>query len=124
MNILEEKPSLVATCRNAKASVFRSYQGFSSKADGDLGWLQELARQGYLRKLNDGDLLMIQGASTAETESALRSCVLGFVKIEAQPVRDRDKASYPELRKIRVRGGQTDRTLATPSAAHGAPGRK
>lgn len=43
----------------------RSFYGFSPEIDGYVGWSQEQARDAYLRKLDDGDLLMIYGASTA-----------------------------------------------------------
>lgn len=71
----------------------RSFYGFSPEEDGYVGWSQEMHRNAYLRKLNNGDLLMIYGASTTETEKALRSYVLGFVEVEAKPIRDTDKAS-------------------------------
>ncbi|MCW7546282.1 hypothetical protein N7I30_21145 [Aurantimonas litoralis] len=71
----------------------RSFYGFTPEEDGYVGWSQEQARDAYLRKLNDGDLLMIYGASTSETKQALRSHVLGFLEIEAKPIRDTDKAS-------------------------------
>ncbi|MDF1857268.1 GIY-YIG nuclease family protein [Pseudooceanicola sp.] len=71
----------------------RSFYGFGPEDDGYVGWSQEQARDTYLRKLSDGDLLMIYGASTADTEKTLRSYVLGFVEIEAKPIRDTDKAS-------------------------------
>ena len=47
---------------------------------------------------------MIYGASTAETEKALRSYVLGFVEIEAKPIRDSDKASELGMQIKRDKG--------------------
>ena len=49
----------------------RSFYGFGPEEDGYVGWTQESSRDAYLRKLNDGDLVMIYGASTAETEKSL-----------------------------------------------------
>jgi hypothetical protein len=49
----------------------RSFYGFSPEEDGYVGWTQESARNRKLEQLNDGDLLMIYGASSAETEAAL-----------------------------------------------------
>ena len=46
----------------------------------------------------------IYGASTAETEKALRSYVLGFVEIEARPIRDTDKTSDLGLKTKRDNG--------------------
>lgn len=82
----------------------RSFYGFSPEHDGYVGWSQEQARDAYLRKLNDGDLLMIYGASTAETEKALRSYVLGFVEIEKTPIRDSDKSSEVGMQRKRDNG--------------------
>ncbi len=50
----------------------RSFYGFGPEDDGYVGWSQEKARDTYMRKLNDGDLLMIYGASTVETEKSKR----------------------------------------------------
>ncbi|WP_341485871.1 GIY-YIG nuclease family protein [Thioclava sp. GXIMD4215] len=82
----------------------RSFYGFSPEDDGYVGWSQEQARDAYLRKLNDGDLLMIYGASTAETEKALRSYVSGFVEIEKTPIHDSDKSSEVGMQRKRDNG--------------------
>ncbi|RJE81049.1 GIY-YIG nuclease family protein [Paracoccus sp. JM45] len=54
--------------------------------------------------MNDGDLIMIYGASTSETDKAERSYVLGFLEIEARPIRDEDKASDVGMARKRERG--------------------
>ncbi|WP_321503452.1 GIY-YIG nuclease family protein [Breoghania sp.] len=82
----------------------RSFYGFSPEEDGYVGWTQEQARDAYLRKLNNGDLLMIYGASTSDTEKALRSYVLGFVEIETTPIRDVDKSSALGMQRKRDNG--------------------
>lgn len=82
----------------------RSFYGFGPEEDGYVGWSQEQARDAYLRKLNNGDLLMIYGASTSETEKALRSYVLGFVEIETTPIRDIDKSSELGMQRKRDSG--------------------
>jgi|SRR6056297_655782 len=64
----------------------RSFYGFGPEDDGYVGWTKESARDAYLRKLNDGDLIMIYGASSVETEKSLRSYVLGFLEVEAKPI--------------------------------------
>lgn len=51
---------------------------------------------------------MIYGASSKETEKSLRSYVLGFVEIEAKPIRDTDKSSEKGLR-YKHENGWTDR---------------
>ncbi|MDT0683080.1 GIY-YIG nuclease family protein [Roseicyclus sp. F158] len=92
----------------------RSFYGFSPEEDGYVGWSQEQARDAYLRKLNDGDLLMIYGASTTETEKAQRSYVLGFVEIAATPIRDTDKASAVGQQIKRDKGWADRWTYAIP----------
>ena len=68
----------------------------------------------YLRKLNDGDLVMIYGASTAETEKSLRSYVLGFLEVEATPIRDYEKSSQVGLDRKREAGWADKWTYAIP----------
>lgn len=82
----------------------RSFYGFSPEEDGYVGWSKAADRDAYLRKLNDGDLIMIYGASTSETDKAERSYVLGFLEIEARAIRDEDKASDVGMERKRERG--------------------
>ncbi|EDZ48744.1 hypothetical protein RBY4I_3967 [Rhodobacterales bacterium Y4I] len=49
--------------------------------------------------MNDGDLIMIYGANTTATEKSLRSYVLGFLEIEASPIRDYERASEEGLER-------------------------
>jgi len=92
----------------------RSFYGFGPEDDGYVGWTQESARDAYLRKLNDGDLIMIYGASTAETEKSLRSYVLGFLEVDATPIRDFEKASEEGLARKRSAGWAEKWTYAIP----------
>ncbi|WIV49972.1 GIY-YIG nuclease family protein [Marivivens sp. LCG002] len=86
----------------------RSLYGFGPEDEGYVGWTQEKARDTYLQKLNTGDLIMIYGASSAETEKSQRSYVLGFVEIEARPVRDTDRSS-PMAIERKLKRGKSDR---------------
>ncbi len=92
----------------------RSFYGFSPEDDGYVGWTQESARDAYLRKLNDGDLIMIYGASAAETEKSLRSYVLGFLEVDATAIRDFEKASDEGLTRKRSAGWAEKWTFAIP----------
>lgn len=92
----------------------RSFYGFGPEEDGYVGWTRESSRDAYLRKLNDGDLIMIYGASTAETEKSLRSYVLGFLEVEATPIRDYEKASNVGLDRKRDAGWADKWTYAIP----------
>lgn len=82
----------------------RSFYGFSPEDDGYVGWSKETDRDAYLRKLSDGDLIMIYGASTSETDKAERSYILGFLEIEVRAIRDADKASKFGMERKRERG--------------------
>lgn len=82
----------------------RSFYGFSPEEDGYAGWSKKTDRDAYLRKLSDGDLIMIYGASTAETDKAERSYVLGVLEIETRAIRDEDKASDFGMERKRERG--------------------
>lgn len=92
----------------------RSFYGFSPEEDGYVGWTQESARNRKLEQLNDGDLLMIYGASSAETEATLRSYVLGFVQIDATPIHDVDKASDLGMARKREAGWDDKWSYAMP----------
>lgn len=92
----------------------RSFYGFRPEDDGYVGWTQESARDAYLSKINDGDLIMIYGANTAETEKSLRSYVLGFLEVEATPIRDHEKASQAGLERKREAGWADKWSYAIP----------
>jgi len=89
---------------DGKRNRIRSFYGFSPEEDGYVGWSKATDRDAYLRKLSDGDLIMIYGASTAETDKAERSYVLGFLEIETRAIRDEDKASDFGMEHKRERG--------------------
>lgn len=92
----------------------RAFFGFAPEEDGYVGWTQESARNRKLEQLNDGDLLMIYGASSAETEATLRSYILGFVQIDATPIRDIDKASELGMARKRDAGWADKWSYAMP----------
>ena len=83
----------------------RSFYGFSPEEDGYAGWSKKTDRDAYLRKLSDGDLIMIYGASTSETDKAERSYVLGFLEIETRAIRDEDKPNRVSVLSHRGRAG-------------------
>jgi hypothetical protein len=97
-----------------KSIRIRSFYGFGPEDDGYVGWTKESARDAYLRKLNDGDLVMIYGASSAETEKSLRSYVLGFLEVEAKPIRDYEKSSNDGLKRKQDAGWADKWTYAIP----------
>lgn len=92
----------------------RSFYGFGPEEDGYAGWSQESGRARMLRHIKDGDLLMIYGAGTKETEKSLRSYVLGFLQVEATPIRDHEKASVDSLKRKASLGWADKWTHAIP----------
>jgi hypothetical protein len=51
----------------------RSFYGFSPEDDGYIGWTEEGPRDRMLGLIEDGDLFVIYGASSAETEKSHRT---------------------------------------------------
>ncbi|MGE6742409.1 hypothetical protein ACQKGC_19235 [Allorhizobium pseudoryzae] len=82
----------------------RSFYGFSPEEDGYLGWSEKASRDRMLGLVEDGDLFMIYGAASAETNKNERHRVLGFLQVEARPIRDVDKASPLGLKRKRDNG--------------------
>ena len=71
-----------------KTMWIRAFYDFNPEAAGYVGWSQESGQKRALRELKDGDLMLIYGANAASTKKAMRSHVLGFVEIDAHPIRD------------------------------------
>ena len=92
----------------------RSFYGFNPEDDGYVGWTRESSRDAYLGKISDGDIIMIYGASAKETEKSLRSYVLGFLEVDATPIRDFEKSSESGLQSKRDAGWGDKWTYAIP----------
>lgn len=92
----------------------RSLYGFGPEDDGYIGWSNEASRNGYLEKLNDGDLVLIYGANSNETAKSLRSYVLGFLQVDATPIRDYEKSSELGLRRKKENGWEDRWTYGIP----------
>ena len=86
----------------------RSFYGFSPEEDGYVGWSQEVGRDHILKDISDGDLILIYGAGSKETERSLRSYVLGFVQVETRRIRDVNKAS-PEALRLQAANGWAEK---------------
>jgi hypothetical protein len=78
---------------DGKTMWMRAFYDFNPEAAGYVGWSQESGQKRALRELKDGDLMLIYGANSPSTKTTLRSHVLGFVQIDARPIRDFEKAS-------------------------------
>jgi hypothetical protein len=90
---------------NGKTMWIRAFYDFNPEEAGYVGWSQESGQRRALRELKDGDLMLIYGANASSTKKALRSHVLGFVEIDARPIRDFDKAS-PASQKAKADNGK------------------
>lgn len=92
----------------------RSFYGFGPEDDGYIGWTEPQPRDRMLGKVEDGDLFMIYGATSAETSIAQRNRILGFLEVEARPIRDADKASAAGMKRKLDHGWQDRWTHAIP----------
>lgn len=86
----------------------RSFYGFGPEDDGYIGWTQADRRDRMLDLIEDSDLFMIYGASSAETNTSHRNRVIGFLQVAKQAIQDIDKASSEGMARKRARGW-TDR---------------
>ncbi len=82
-----------STLPDGKTMWIRAFYDFNPEEAGYVGWSQEVGQKRALRELRDGDLMLIYGANAPSTKATLRSHVLGFVEIDARPIRDFEKAS-------------------------------
>ena len=92
----------------------RSFYGFAPEEDGYIGWTEPDRRDRMLGLIEDGDMFMIYGASSAETVRAERNRVIGFLQIEARPIQDIDKASPAGMERKRQKGWSDRWTNAIP----------
>lgn len=92
----------------------RSFYGFGPEDDGYIGWSEEGPRDRMLGLVEDGDLFMIYGAVSAETEKSQRNRVVGFLQVEARAIRDIDKASSAGMQRKRTKGWGDKWTYAIP----------
>jgi hypothetical protein len=90
-----------------KTMWIRAFYDFNPEEAGYVGWTQESGQRCALRELKDGDLMLIYGANASSTKKALRSHVLGFVEIEARPIRDFEKAS-PASQQVKADSGKAE----------------
>lgn len=92
----------------------RSFYGFGPEDDGYIGWTEEGPRDRMLGMIEDGDLFLIYGASSAETDKSHRNRVLGFLQVEARTVRDVERASPVGMKRKLDRGWRDKWTFAIP----------
>ncbi len=77
----------------------RAFYGFEPWETGYIGWSKEPDRNWMLDNASDGDLMLIYGAESTETDKTNRRQLLGFLQIELTPIADIERSS--ELAKQR-----------------------
>jgi hypothetical protein len=92
----------------------RSFYEFGPEEEGYIGWTLESARDRILGLVENCDLFMIYGTTSAETAAPLRNRVLGFLQVEARAVRDIDRASAEGMERKRASGWLGKWTWAIP----------
>lgn len=92
----------------------RSFYGFTPEDDGYIGWTEEDRRDRMLGLVEDGDLFMIYGATSPETDKVHRNRVIGFLQVEARTIRDFEKASEAGMRRKIAHGWRDKWTYALP----------
>ena len=104
----------MTTLPKGKSLWIRSFYGFNPEEDGYAGWTKEAGRDHILKHIKGGDLILIYGAGSKETDKALRSYVLGFLQVDATPIDDRDKASPESLKRKAAQGWANKWTFGIP----------
>lgn len=92
----------------------RPFYGFNPEEAGYIGWTEEGPRDRMLGLIQDGDLFMIYGASTAETARHHRNRILGFLQVQRAAIKDADKSSPTAIAEKTVKGWQNKWTFAMP----------
>ena len=92
----------------------RAFWGFNPEEAGYLGFTREGVVNRFLAEYQDGDLVLIYGAESPETERQHRGQVLGLLEIEPTRIRDVD-AMHPDAITWKVSKGWQHRwTHAVP----------
>jgi predicted GIY-YIG superfamily endonuclease len=92
----------------------RSFYGFGPEEDGYIGWTKEAGRDHMLKKIQDGDLILVYGAASNETKKSQRLRILGFLQVDAIPILDVEKASETGMRRKTENGWQDKWTYGLP----------
>jgi T5orf172 domain len=102
----------------------KAFWGFNPEQAGYLGFTHEGVRNKLIESYQPGDLILIYGADSPETERRLRGQALGLLEIDPQKAVDRDLMS-PQAIADKVSRGWGDRwTFAVPVLRAWRVGRK
>lgn len=92
----------------------RAFWGFNPEEAGYLGFTREGVRDKFLERYRDGDLVLIYGADSPETDRQNRGQILGLLEIEPVRIADVD-AMHPDAIEWKNAKGWHDRwTYAVP----------
>lgn len=69
----------------------RAFYGFNPEEAGYFGFTREARREDMLRKMKDGDLVLIYGAVDSLTQEDLQRQALGFMEVKLELCRDVDR---------------------------------
>ena len=102
----------------------KAFWGFNPEQAGYLGFTREGVRNKLIESYQPGDLILIYGADSPETERRLRGQALGLLEIDPQNATDRDLMS-PQAIADKISRGWGDRwTFAVPVLRAWRVGRK
>jgi len=92
----------------------KAFWGFEPEKDGYVGFTRVASQSRFLSMARPGDLVMIYGTDTAETEQNDRRQVLGFLEIDPVPIKDTDRMSPERAREKASLGWAARWTHAVP----------
>lgn len=87
------QPSSTAKAGRIPDIWLRAFYGFDPSADGYIGWTKETERNWFSKNATAGDLFLIYGAESPETDSLNKRQLLGFLQVGLDAIRDNDKCS-------------------------------
>ncbi len=71
----------------------RAFYGFDPSVQGYIGWTKETERNWFSENAAAGDLFLIYGAESQETDALNRRQLLGFLQVDLDRIRDIDKCA-------------------------------
>ncbi len=100
---IDPQAERVSELLKAKRVWLKAFWGFGPEEDGYLGFTRSADRQRLIDQWEPGDLVLIYGAGSANTDAKDRRQALGFLEIDPIPVTDQERMSkigLPAIQKI------------------------
>ncbi len=108
------KPAPSVATERVPGIWLRAFYGFDPSTDGYIGWTKETERNWFAENATAGDLFLIYGAESPETDSLNRRQLLGFLQIDLETIRDVDKCSDEGRQRKVSKGWEEKWTHALP----------